>query len=182
MASIAESSIYRDALIDAREYSSDALHSFAETFAIDAADPDPDWPGDVGRFLASERLRAVQHELARRERLARLNTGLSSPSDERYEQWREVARLIRERVDIVEVFVHNAYQLHDTGSTEAHASCLVCGGRDRLVIRRDPPGRAWCRRCEWSGDAIAIAMSLRQCGFRDAVTWLADLAGQAVAA
>jgi len=170
-------SIFRDALIDARGYSTDALLAMAEVFALDAVDDDPDWPGPTGRHLASERLRAIRAELDRRERLARLDAGLPTPSDERFAAWVELARMVRDRVDIVEVFVQNGYQLHDTGPTEAHASCLICGGTDRLVIRRDPPGRCWCRQCGWSGDVLTVAMSLRQCGFRDAVKELATLVG-----
>lgn len=169
--------MYRAARIDAREYSTDALLALADTFAIDATDPDPGFPGPVGRFLASERLRACRDELARRERLYRLNTGVPSPTDRRYEQWRSLAQLVRDRVDLVDVFEALAYQLHDTGPHEAHAACLVCGGVDRLVIRRDPPGRCWCRKCGWKGDVITVTMSLRQEGFRDATGWLANHAG-----
>src|SRR5215216_2982039 len=78
-----DSTIFTDALIDARGYSTDALLAMAETFAIDVADPDPDWPGESGRFLASERLRAIQTELERRKRIARrLNAG-TAPADDR---------------------------------------------------------------------------------------------------
>lgn len=171
------SGIYHDALLDARGYSTDALLALADGFVLDVADPDPDWPGPVGRYLASERLRAIREVLARRERQARTNAGLPSPNDQRYQEWRELARLVRERVGIVDVFIQTGYPLHDVGPAEAHAPCPVCGGTDRLVIRRDPPGRCWCRRCPWSGDVVTVAMSIRQEGFRDSVTWLADLAG-----
>jgi len=174
--------IYDDALIDARGHSSDALQAMAEVFAIDAVDPDPAWPGETGRFLARERLRAIQTELNRRERVARLSagTGTSTTHDQRHAAWTKLAAAVRDRVDVVEVFVANGYSLHDTGKTEAHAACLLCGGDDRLVIRRGPPGRMWCRQCQWSGDAITLAMSLGQRGFRDAVTHLAGLVGAEV--
>lgn len=172
--------MYRAARIDAREYSTDALLALADTFAIDATDPDPGFPGPVGRFLASERLRACRDELARRERLYRLNTGVPSPADRRYEQWRSLAQLVRDRVDLVDVFEALAYHLHDVGPHEAHAACLVCGGADRLMVRRSSPGRAWCRQCGWSGDLISVAMSIRGESFRDALVWLAGHAGEAV--
>lgn len=174
------SAIYEQALIDARHYSADALQGFADVFATDAVDPDDDFPGETGRFLASERLRACQDDLARRDRLDRLNSNLPRTADRRYEQWRSLAQLLRDRVDIVAVFDACDYHLHDVGLAEAHAACPHCGGTDRLVIRRDPPGRCWCRHCGWSSDLISVTMSLRQAEFRDALTWLADLAGQAV--
>lgn len=181
-ASAPPSLAYREASIAVRFYSVDALQSFDDVFAIDEVDPDPDFPGEVGRYLARKRRRAIRDELARRERLARLNTSLPSPSDRRYQEWRELAQLVRERVDILEVFTREGYHLHDVGPREAHAACLVCGGADRLVIRRDPPARVWCRQCRWGTDVIGLAMSLRQEGFRDALIWLAGLAGEAVAA
>lgn len=174
-----DTTIYRDALIDARSYSTDALLAFADVLTLDAIDPDPDWPGPVGRELASERLRAVRTELERRDRLARIAAEVPTPHDRRYAAWRELAQLVRERVDIVEVFDRCGYHLHDVGSHEAHAACPLCGGVDRLVIRRDPPARVWCRQCAWSGDIITLTMSLvagRE-QFRDAVRWLAELAG-----
>ena len=181
-ASAPPSLAYREASIAVRFYSSDALQSFDDVFAIDEVDPDPSFPGEIGRYLAQQRRWAVCEELARRERLAVLNTSLPSPSDRRYQEWRELAQLVRERVDILEVFSREGYLLHDVGPREAHAACLICGGTDRLVIRRDPLARVWCRRCRWSTDVIGLTMSLRQEGFRDAVRWLAGLARQAVAA
>lgn len=170
--------LYRDALIACRAYSTDALQAFGDAFAIDVADDDPDWPGPVGRHLAAERLRAIRDELSRRERLHRLDRDLPSPKDRRYDEWRRLAQLVRGRVDICEVFARVGYQLHDIGPNEGHAACPVCGGTDRLVIRRDPPARVWCRQCGWGGDTIVVTMSLNQCGFRDAVRRLADIAGE----
>jgi hypothetical protein len=175
----AQASVYDDALVAAHGYSADALLAIADAFSATVADPDPGFPGETGRHLASERLRAVRAELIRRERLSRIADGVASPTDRRYEQWRDLARLLRERVDVREVFAAAGYGLHDAGKTEAHAACPVCGGTDRLVIRYGPPGRCWCRRCEWGGDVITVAMSLLRLEFRDALTWLADVAGAA---
>ena len=170
-------SIYTDMLSDARDSSTDFLLERAEVYALEAADDDPDFPGPVGQYLARERLRAIQTELDRRTRILHLDAGQRHQQGKHHAAWTDLARVVRERVDIVEVFVLSGYQLHDTGPTEAHAACIVCGGEDRLVIRRDPPGRCWCRRCGWRGDMITLTMYLRQCDFRDAVKWLAELAG-----
>jgi len=170
--------VFADAVIDARGYSTDALLAMADALTFEVADDDPDWPGEAGRHRAGERRRAIRVEIERRERLARIHAGVPSPRDERYAAWVELAQLVRERVDIIDVFNAVGYQLADVGPAEAHAPCLVCGGVDRLVIRRDPPGRCWCRRCGWSTSNVAVlTMSLRQCGFRDAVRWLAELSG-----
>jgi len=173
--------IYRDTLLAARDCSTDFLLERADALAFEAADPDPDVPGPIGRHLARERLRAIREVVAHRERRARTTAGLPHPHDRQYQEWRYLARIVRERVDIIGVFIQTGYHLHDVGLAEAHAACPVCGGTDRLVIRRDPPGRCWCRQCEWRGDVITIAMLLRQEGFCDTVRWLADLAGERLA-
>lgn len=171
----AESAIYEDALVAARDYSTDALLAFADAFGFIVADQELD---PVERRLASERLRAVRAELERRERLARLQSSLASPSDRRYEQWRQLAQLVRERADMLRVLDLCGYHVTRTSKREAHAACPACGtGEDRLVITAGPPDLCWCRRCHWGGDVITLTMSLRQCGFRDAVAWLAGLVG-----
>jgi hypothetical protein len=174
-----DSTTFRDALLAARDHSADALLAMADALTATVNDSDEDFPGPVGRLLAGERLRAITDELARRERLSRIAAGVASPADRRYQAWRDLARLLRDRIDIVDVFDRAGYLIVDATPTEAHAACPICGGRDRLVIRRDPPGRAWCRRCEWGGDLILVTMSIVPgCGeFRDAIIFLADLAG-----
>lgn len=172
----------QEAALAARELSTDALLSFADALSFTIADDDPVFPGPVGRRLAGERLRAVREEIARRERLARVHSGLASPSDRSYEAWRTLAAMERERVDIRAVFEAAGWKLADEGPTEAHASCPACGGTDRLVIRFGPPARCWCRRCDWSADVITLAQSIIPgCHtFRDAVRVLAEIADLAV--
>jgi hypothetical protein len=173
------SSIYRDALLAARDYSADALLAFADGFAATVADTDAALPGEVGRHLARERLRAVRAELERRERLSRIAAGVPSPTDRRYQAWRDLARLVRERADMLRVFDLCDHHWRRTGRHEAHAACPVCpGGADRLVITAGPPDLCWCRKCGWGGDVVTATMALRQATFRDAVAWLAGLCGE----
>lgn len=172
-----DGSVYREASIAARDYSTDALLSFADAFAATVADADAEFPGEVGRALAAARLRAVQGELDRRERLARIAVGVATPDDRSYLAWRDLARAVKERAGMLRVFDDCGYHLHDWSPKEAHASCPVCGGTDRLVITPGPPDLCWCRQCDWGGDVVTVAMSLRGCTFRDAVSWLARHAG-----
>lgn len=176
---------YGDALVDARDHSPDALLAMREVFAHDAVDPDPEFPGDVGRVLARERVRAITVELARRERLARLSNGTATASDRQHAAWVELARAVRERVEVPEIFALVGHPLQPVGhnrrrgAREYAGACPLCGGADRLRVWAGPNGRAWCRVCSWSADAITAAMSLIPgCGdFRDALRWLAALAG-----
>lgn len=182
----AQSLTYRDAEAATRHMTADGLLQWRDVMTTDLADDAADYPGPVGRELASERLRAVDAELARRERLSRLNRGVASPSDQRNEQWRELARVVSERIDVPELLAicgvvltpagHNGRR----GAREYAGSCPLCGGEDRLRCWGGPHGRAWCRQCRWSADAVAIAQSfLPGCtSFRDAVKWLAIMAGE----
>lgn len=174
---------YKNAEADARQTSPDALMQWKDVLSADLADDD-----DVLHELAGERLRAVDAELSRRERLSRLNRGVASPADQRYEQWRELARVVCERIDVVELMAICGHVLKPAGHNarrnvrEFSGACPLCGGQDRLRVWGGPNGRAWCRQCRWSADAITIAQSyLPGCSsFRDAVKWLATMAGTAV--
>jgi len=175
-------------LADARHLSVDALLSWRDVLNADLADDDADYPGPTGRCLAGERMRAVDSELARRERLSRIGRGVASPADRTYEAWRDLARAVTERVDVPELMEMTGHLLTPAGHNgrrgvpEYHASCPVCGGEDRLVVWGGPNGRCWCRQCGWTADAITIAQSfLPGCsGFRDSVKWLALMVGQTV--
>ena len=182
------SPVYRDAAADARHMSVDALLSWRDALIADLADDDPDCPGPVGHYLAAERLRAVDAELARRERLSRVGRGVASPADRTYQAWSDLARAVTISVDVPALMAMTGHLLTPAGHNgrrgvpEYSAACPVCGGTDRLCVWGGPNGRAWCRQCQWSADAIAIAQSfLPGCGsFRDAVKWLALMVGQAV--
>jgi len=169
------SDTYRDCQADARGYTVDALRSYLEIFAVDMADPNPDWPGPVGRHLAAERHRAVTDELDRRVRISKLPAPQASKLAQDHAQWIRLASAVRARVTVREVLELSGLHLVVSDSGEAHSPCPVCGGRDRLVIW---PTRCWCRQCRWSADVIAVTQSfLPGCAhFRDAVTALARIA------
>lgn len=179
----ADDLVFRNAEADARRMSPDGLMQWKGVLTADLADDD-----DVLHELASERLRAVDAELVRRERLSRLNRGVASLADQRYEQWRELARAVCERIDVVELMAICGHVLTPAGHNsrrnvrEYAGACPICGGRDRLRVWGGTNGRCWCRQCHWSADAVAIAQSyLPGCGsFRDAVKALAAMAGSEV--
>jgi hypothetical protein len=176
-------SIFRESQVLARSLSTDALLARADALRFDLAsdEDEDDWLGDTGRYLAGERLRAVEAEIARRVRIVKL--GKVPDQAVTYAQWRETARTIRERVEVPTVFAMGCYFLRPGGTNgrRGHAeyagACPVCGGTDRLRVWGGANGRAWCRRCGWSADVLTVAQTLFQEGFRDAVRRLSPLAG-----
>ncbi len=180
---IKKSPFYREAEIDARGYSSDALLAYREVLRTDAEDPDPVWPGETGRYIARERLQAVEAELDRRVRLSSLPASKAAKTAKEYEQWAELARAVRETVFVPDILrligCHIAQSGTSRDRSEYHSDCPVCReGDDRLVSWGGPNGRCWCRRCGWSADVIAVAQSfVPGCKhFRDALKALARLA------
>jgi len=186
--SVPDDFLSRDAKAEAKHLSVDALLSWRDVLTADLADDDPDCPGPAGRHLAAERRRAVDAEIARRDRLSRIGRGVASPADRTYEAWRDLARVVSERADVPDLMaacghVLTARSRNDRpGGPEYSAACPVCGGTDRLCVWGGPNGRAWCRQCGWSADAVVLAQSfVPGCEtFRDAVKWLASVAGEAV--
>lgn len=177
-----QSAIYQEMLGISRNCSGDELLALADAWNTVVADKQTF--DDVVRLMFGDRLRAIRDELERRERVSRANAGVASPADKKYERWRELARLVRERANILYVLDACGWNyIHKRGAKEAHAPCPLCGGTDRLVITIGPPGWVWCRQCKVGGDVIAVARWLhQQFGFRDAVKWLAELGGEKVAA
>lgn len=172
----------REVAIWARQQSADALLAHLDALDAEIAEPGYDDDSDaVARALATPRRDAIAAELARRERLSRIQAGVASPSDERYEGWRAMTREVRERTDLADVFRAAGWDLRREGrdprrgGSEWRGPCPLCAGRDRLRVFDGPNGRAWCRRCAWSADAITAAQSLLPgCAeFRDAVRTLA---------
>jgi len=160
----------------ARTMTADALLAEHDVLAATVADPGDDWPGDTGRHLATERLTAVVEEITRRDRLQRQNRYAPRESTERYEAWRDVARVVRERVAMIDVLERAGWPVFPSGR-EYHGPCPGCGGEDRLVVWTE---RAWCRQCHLSWDIVKAAESLIPgCGsFRDALRYLATMAGE----
>jgi len=107
------------------------------------------------------------------------------PDADRYRAWLAVAREVRERIDLPWLFDRLGYGLHPAGhngrrgAAEWAGACPLCAGTDRLRVWSGPNGRAWCRRCGWSADAIVAAQSLDRslAGFYPAVAFLAGLLG-----
>ncbi|MBA3274846.1 MAG: hypothetical protein H0T72_03560 [Chloroflexia bacterium] len=181
-----DSLVYREAAADARWSSGDALSAYRDTFVSIADDPEAD---PFERFNASERLRACTEELDRRARVARLAAGQGKSWDRDRAAWTHLAEIVKERTSVPEVLelagiaVTRTGRNRRSGANEYHSACPVCrDGIDRLVSWDGPSGRVWCRRCEWSADAIAVCQSvIPGCGeFRDAVRFLADLARMVV--
>jgi hypothetical protein len=171
--------------IDLRSYSTAALLERAEALMASAGDPDTP---EVIRIHDLELLDVIRKELARRERLSRINAGVASPADRKYEELLKIATLVKERLELSEIFDAGGYHLIPAGTNgrrgcpEWKGACPVCGGDDRMVVWDDGPlGRAWCRQCEWLGDHITVARSLWQLDFEDAVRRLAELANTPVA-
>jgi len=154
----------------------DALLAEHDVQAATVADPGEDWPGDVGRHLAGERLRAITEEITRRERLERMGLYAARESAARHQAWVDVAKLVRERVTMVDVLQRAGWPLVPNGR-EHHGPCPACGGEDRFVVWTE---RAWCRQCNLSWDVVAAAESLIPgCeSFREAVRYLAEMAGE----
>jgi hypothetical protein len=178
-----KSTVYQETEIDARHCSSDALMAYAEVFRADAEDPDPEWPGELGRFNAGERLRAIEAELARRDRISTLPASRAAIAAKEHEKWAELARIVRETVFVPDVLILIGCHVRPGGNgrqrPEFHSDCPVCQeGDDRLVSWGGPSGRCWCRKCGWSADVITVAQSfLPGCEhFRDALKVLARLA------
>jgi hypothetical protein len=126
----------------------------------------------VALILAGERLAACEAELTRREALAHVGVCRSPHADREFAAWRRLAEEVRRRVDCRDLLAREAgWQPVRQGEREAAGPCPLCGGHDRLVAW---PDRAWCRRCGWSGDVIALARAIWRCGFREAVRRLAQ--------
>jgi len=169
--------------VECRLASTDELHVWRETAAFDAVDPDPEFPGLVGRHIARVRLDAIDQEIGRRSILSKSqnrDSELSAPA------WSALARELRSRIDLPKFLVQEGLPLTATkkhsrrGSPEFFGSCPLCGGTDRFRVWGGEQGRAWCRQCGISWDLIAAARSIWNVGFRDAVRRLASQEGVAV--
>ena len=159
--------IYRDARLCYQSLGNAELDDLAEALAYEAEDVDGLYGGDpVAALLATERRRAARDEQARRRRLFAAGRDLPDPDAASHQVWRDLARQVRERADIVDVFRRGGYHVERVGTNsrrgdeEWAAACLVCAGADRMRIWRGPNGRYWCRRCGLSGDVVSIARTL----------------------
>ena len=171
-----------DATIHYRSLGNEELQAATDALTYEMADLVGCYGEDSApavALLTEPRLRAAETELARRARLHAVCAGVPDPSAARYEVWRDLAREVRTRADILAVFDRGGYHLRQTGRHEWHGQCFVCGGGvDRLMVRTDPPhGRYWCRQCRLTGDAITAARTLHGWSFFETVRRLATEAG-----
>lgn len=128
---------------------------------------------------------ALWTELERRRLSALRVPGGPDPDGERYQQWTDLAKDIRKRIDLPWLFDHLGYLLKLEGTNsrrnaaEWSGACPLCGGTDRLRVFGGSGGVAWCRRCGWNADAISVAQSLDVTivGFYGAVRFLAQELG-----
>jgi hypothetical protein len=179
----------RDALGDIDGYlrllSSDELCFETDSWARIAASDDVDPWSETCEFYAIRR-DAGQREIERRERLSRVNPELLRLSDARYQKWVDRAKVVSSRVDLIDLFTnHLNYLLRPAGfnstrnAPEWAGACPLCAGTDRFWVWGGPSGIGWCRRCDWSCDAIT---AVRTCepgcrDFHSAVRFLGRVAG-----
>lgn len=137
---------------------------------------------DTGRVFALKRKRVLEEDIEQCIRILAVPDSRAAKYAADREAWAELAREVRQRVDIAEVLLLVGFPPRQIGR-ELHGPCPACrDGDDRLLVRSGPEGRCWCRRCGFRGDAISVVRSFMpgMSGFRDAVRTLARLASMNV--
>lgn len=155
------------------------LHAEIESLRYDLAEAGQYDPAtaEVVKIIDGDRLTLAEAELNRRARLHAAGGNVPNPHAASYARWRDLARDIRERADILGIFATAGVPLQRDGR-EHSGSCPTCGGRDRFRVwtAEDScrPGY-WCRKCGISGDVIAAyrAFLVPGASFFDAVRVLA---------
>lgn len=172
-----DSRLYRAARCAFRDVGNLEAAGLREAIAYAVADPFD----DLDRYISSERLRALDDETRRRDRLYSLDQSLPNPHDRRYAALLDLARDVRERVGILDVLDAAGFPVApvNRAGTEYAGPCPACGGHDRFRVWPGPPGRFWCRQCTWSGDVVTLTRNVVPgCeSFADAVERLAVAAG-----
>jgi hypothetical protein len=102
---------------------------------------------------------------------------VADPYASEYEEWKSLARDIREQADIVDLLQLAGCHLVRSGNQWV-GPCPYCAGRDRFVVwdrEASERPRFWCRRCHFAGDAITVYRELMVPGasFREATGLLA---------
>jgi len=165
------------------------LLAWRDLVRCDVAEPgfDDEDTNAVARELAKTRLAEIDREVARRERAARKDAGIPSPSDIRYVAWAEVAAELRDALPVPQALDHLGWPKMRVGRDregrdEYHGPCPLCGGRDRFIAWGAPRSRWFCRQCS-DGRANDVVTLWRNThpglGFRAACEELAELAGVA---
>lgn len=141
----------------------------------------------VARLMAETQLAEIEREIARRERAARIDAGIPSPSDIRYTIWADIAAELRDVLPVPMALEHLGWPMRRTGRDrdgrdEYHGACPICGGKDRFIAWGAPRSRWLCRQCSHgrANDVIALWRNAHPgLGFRTACEELAELAGVA---
>ncbi len=163
------------------------LRSELEAMAYNFADLEACYgpESEYARFILTQQQDALQAELTRRERLHAAGLGVPNPHDQRYQEWLALAREVRERADILQVFREAGITLARAGwnsSREAEewaGACFICGGKDRFRVWRGQRAGYWCRQCGAQGDVLnAVRNVIPGCSeFFAAVAYLAGRLG-----
>lgn len=153
---------------------------------VDALEPGyaDDDTNALARFVATERLAAVDAELARRERAAARASGVAPPSDARHVAWADVARELRDAVPVPMALERLGHPMRRVGRDrdgrdEYHGPCPFCGGKDRFIAWGPPRSRYLCRQCsgDHADDVVTLWRNATGLGFVDACEELLDIAG-----
>lgn len=148
----------RDERAAVRAMGTAELGAFIDTLRDDLADVSSDPAvAAVERMLAMTWLALARAEWARRQRLHAAGADVSDPDSTPYAAWRDLAREVRERADIVAVFEAAGFGFARKGRAEYAGPCPLCLGTDRFRLFVGPPSRYWCRQCGLSGDVISAA-------------------------
>lgn len=140
---------------------------------------------EVHVLLVNERITIFERELARRTRIYDSGEG-PNPRALWITSLVDIARQLRDVADVRYPLGMQGWQpARRLANGEEHGPCPLCGGHDRFVTWPPTPGkrsRAWCRRCDWSGDAIELLRMTTGYTFVRAVEELAGWYGIAVPA
>jgi len=178
-----------DAWVTARNMPSLDLGDWREQVICNQIDPgyDDEDTNDLARLMARETFREVEREIARRERVARIDARVPSTSDDKFTAWTAVAAEIRKTVSVPMVLDHLGYPTKRVrrdrrGRDEYAGPCPFCGGRDRFVVWGLPQSRWMCRQCSdgHAHDAITLYRNAKGFGFVETCRDLARLGGISV--
>jgi hypothetical protein len=142
----------------------------------DAGDQDP-VSAEFVRVWVGDDLQLAAAEVARRERLLAAGHDVPDPLAGEYLAWRDLARELRERADIVRWLQIGGCRLERAGREWA-GPCPLCGGEDRFRVWSAADGKRpgyWCRQCGLKGDVILAYRNFVEpgCSFFAAVRALA---------
>lgn len=176
---------YRDAMALYRTLTFEEIGALADSIAYQLAAIQEQYSPfyDVELYRLTEQSKAISDDIARRERLYSAGYDVPDPAAIEYEQWRELAELVRDRASILDVAESAGWPLSYAGKNkrrnckEYAGACIACGGTDRFRVWTGPPGGYWCRQCGISGDVITFYRNVITPDFFEAVRDLARQCG-----